>query len=191
MSRPTCSVLVCTLVAVAALASSAATIVHASDEGHPSPASSASAPADRDEPYDYGVTLIHGPPWFGRADLPDEWYGLDSNQSMLVTLKIGREGEPARLAIAQVKGTSVVTRIYDCTDVVVKYGRFSIKSQGSAIQLTGHAGEPWGGATGVGRGVLTVDGPEGPQRTELYFFKTHERSWLDDVLAAARRCGLL
>jgi hypothetical protein len=126
-----------------------------------------------------------------RSDMAGEWYGLDSSQAMLVTLKVGDEGEPARLTITQRTGSSVATKIYDCKDVLVESGQFSLGARGSAVQLTGSAEATWGGAIGVGRGMLTINGPEGQQSTELYFFKARERSWLDDTLAFARQYGLL
>jgi hypothetical protein len=109
------NVFACTIVAAVTLTAGAVTIVHASQRGSPSPAASVnqglsgSAPKSgqfeavpETAPGAYADTYdSHEPLPLSRSRMVGEWYGLDSNQSMLITLKIGQEGEPTRLALAR------------------------------------------------------------------------------------------
>lgn len=195
-SLPNSPLLTLFLVLLAAsFGAGAVTVVHASHQKGASSVTSASAPAASEEvpPGHYPDVLTENAPYTARdrSDMRGEWYGLDSNQSVLITLRIESDGEPARLAIARRSEHSIETRIYDCEDVLVKDGHFSLGSQGHTLQLTGDMQASWGGRAGAGRAVLTIEGGNGRQRSEIFFFKAPETSWLDDTLTLARRYGLL
>jgi hypothetical protein len=198
------NVFACTIVAAVTLTAGAVTIVHASQRGSPSPAASVnqglsgSAPENRQfeavPETAPGASVdtyncLPEPLPVSRSRMEGEWYGLDSNQSMLITLKIGQEGEPIRLALARRSGNEVATTIYDFKDILVNDGQFSIGGPRSAVQLTGNAEAHRDDL--AARGTLTIDGPKGRQRTELYFFRLNDASWLDETLKYARENGLL